>query len=111
MIGAQPLEAGLDGANQVVARGAGSVGVVAQRASALGGEDDVVALAAQRLAGDFLGQPERVEIGGVDEVDAGIEGDVEQLLGPLGIDASGLLEAVGAAEGHRAQRQRRYHQS
>ena len=111
VIGAQPLETGLDGANQVVARGAGSVGVIAQRASALGGEDDVVALAAQRLAGNFFRQPERVEIGGVDQVDAGIEGDIEQLLGPLDVDASGLLETVGATEGHRAQRQRRYHQS
>jgi hypothetical protein len=44
----------------------------------LGGEDDVVAPAAgQRLADDLLGLALGVDVGGVDEVDPGVQGPVD----------------------------------
>ena len=45
----------------------------------LGGEDDLVALAGlrERLAHDLFGLPVGVDVGGVDEVDAGVDSAVD----------------------------------
>jgi hypothetical protein len=66
----------------------------------LAGQDDVVALAAgQRLADDHLGLTGRVDVGGVDEVDPGVQRAVD--------DADALVVVLGApvAEHHRAEAQ------
>jgi hypothetical protein len=65
----------LDLADDPPARAALLVGVVvAHRAVELGGEDEVVAAATvERLADDFLALAARVDVGGVDEVDPGVE--------------------------------------
>ena len=59
------------------ARVAELVRVVAHRAVHLGREHDVVAPAFERLADDLLGLAARVDVGGVDEVDAGVERAVD----------------------------------
>jgi hypothetical protein len=66
----------------------------------LGGEHELVALARDELAQDGLGLAPRIDVGGVEEVDAGV--------------AAALVEGarrglIGfAAEGHRAEAQLRH---
>jgi len=70
---------------------------VAHVALELGGEYEVVAAPLEGLAHDLLGLAGRVDIGGVDEVDAGIE---------RGVDDGGAVVVVGivhAPEHHRPQ--------
>jgi hypothetical protein len=43
----------------------------------LGGEYDVVTAPSQRLSDDFLGLALSVHVGGVDEIDPGVEGPVD----------------------------------
>jgi hypothetical protein len=74
--------------------------VVAHPAVELGGQDDVVAAARERLAEDRLGLPLGVDVGGVDEVDARVEGAADDP------DAVGVVGVAVAADHHRAQRQR-----
>ena len=78
-VGLQALQRGLDLAHDPAPRVAGLVRVVAHRAVELGGEDDVVApvVGGQRLADDLLGLAARVDVGGVDEVDARVERPVD----------------------------------
>src|SRR5204862_7900278 len=72
-------------------------GVLAHRAPELRREDDVVAAARERLADDLLRLAGRVDVGGVDEVDAGVERRVD--------DADGVVVVLVApgAEHHRAE--------
>ena len=100
-VGAEPAQAVLDLAHDPAARVAELVRVVAHRAVDLRGEHDVVAPAAgQRLADDLLGLAARVDVGGVDEVDAGVE---------RAVDDADRLVVVGVAPGaehHRAEAER-----
>ena len=66
----------------------------------LGGEDDLVAPASQRLADDDLGFALRVDVGGVDEVDAGVEGTVDDL------DRRIVVGLAPGAEHHGAEAER-----
>ncbi len=91
VVDAEPAQAvvarGHDPAPRVPLR----VGVLAHLAVHLRGEDHPVPLGLrQRLPDDLLGLAERVDVGGVDEVDAGVEGGVD--------DADGVV-VVGVAEG------------
>src|SRR4051812_49461113 len=68
---------------------------------ALGGEDDVVPPSAgQRLADDLLGLALRVDVGGVDEVDAGVESGVDDP------DRVVVVVIAPLAEHHRAEAER-----
>ena len=53
------------------------VGVVAHRDGHLRREHDVVAAALERLADDLLGLAGGVDVGGVDEVDPGVQRGVD----------------------------------
>ena len=67
----------------------------------LGGEHDVVAAAAgERLADDLLRLAARVDVGGVDEVDAGVEGRVDDR------DALVVVRVAPGAEHHRPEAER-----
>jgi hypothetical protein len=68
---------------------------------ALGGEDDGVPLAAgQCLAGDDLALTGGVDVGGVDEVDAGVEGTMDDADGVVVIGVAPRAEHhVAEAEG------------
>ena len=71
----QPLQAGLDPVHDVAARGAARVRARAGLVEDLGRDDHVLARhleILQRLAGDLLRHAPGVHIGGVDEVDAGV---------------------------------------
>ena len=65
----------------------------------LGGDERLVALALERLAQDLLRAAVGVDVGGVEQVDAGLEADVHQPrgLGDVGC-APGLEKLVAAAE-------------
>ncbi len=74
------------------------VGVVAHRAVHLGREDDLVAPAVREgLADDLLRLAPGVDIGGVDEVDPGVEGAV---------DDRDAVVVVGVAPGRRTSSRR-----
>jgi hypothetical protein len=84
----QPPQRVLDGAHYPAARSPAAVGVFPHRVEELGGEDGVVAATLERFADDFLGLAGPVDVGGVGEVDASVEGGVD--------DADGLV-VVGVA--------------
>ena len=98
---AEPAQAVVHLAHDPAARVAELVGVVAHLAVELGGQHDVVAAASlQRLPDDLLRLAARIDVGGVDEVDPGVERAVD--------DADGLV-VVGLAPGaehHRPEAQR-----
>ena len=97
-VGAQPPQRVLDRAHDPAARAALLVGVLAHRAVELGGEDDVVAPAAgERLADDLLGLALPVDVGGVDEVDPGVERRVDDP------DRLVVIGVAPRAEHHRAE--------
>jgi hypothetical protein len=100
VVGAQPAEAVLDGPDDPPAGVALLVGVLAHGPVELGGEHYVVAPTGEGLPDDLLGLTGRVDVRGVDEVDAGIEGPVD--------DADALLAGTiaDAAEHHGAEAQR-----
>ncbi len=77
MVGAEAAQAVLDGAHDPAARAASMVALVAHLVEELGGEHDVVAPALERPADDLLALAAAVDVGGVDEVDAGIERAVD----------------------------------
>ena len=72
-VGAEAAQAGFALLDDPAARVAELVRAVAHRAVHLGREHDLVAAAFERLADDLLGLAARVDVGGVDEVDAGVE--------------------------------------
>ena len=94
----------LDLADDPAARAARLVGVlVVHVAVELGGQEDVVAAALaglQRLADDLLGLAAGVDVGGVDDVDAGVEGAVDDR------DRLVVVGVAPRAEHHRAEGQR-----
>jgi hypothetical protein len=63
----------------------------------LGGQDDVVAAAVEGLADDLLRLAGRVDVGGVDEVDPGVERAVDDA------DRVVVVGVAPGAEHHRAE--------
>src|SRR4051794_25207439 len=99
VVGVEAPQRVLDGLHDPAARGALMVDLVAHLAVELRGEDDVVAAAFQCLADDLLVLTLRIDIRRVDEVDACVEG---------GVDDPDRLLVVGLAprpEHHRAEAQ------
>ena len=100
-VGVEPAQALLALADDPSARVAARVRVFAHRRVELGGEHDVVAPAAgQRLADDAFGLTRRVDVGGIDEVDAGVEGGVDDR------HAVVLVLVAPGPEHHRPEAQR-----
>jgi hypothetical protein len=75
------------------------VGVIAHRHVRLGGQDDVVTAPGQCLADDLLGFAGGVHVGGVDEVDAGIQRTMNDCC------AFGVVLGAPVTEHHGAQAQ------
>jgi hypothetical protein len=114
VVDAEAPQRSLDRGDNPAAGVAALVGVGAHGAVELGGEHDVVAPAAQRLAHDPFGFAiAAVDVGGIDEVDARVEGPVNDLDAVVGVGVAeraehhgtqaigGDLDA-GAAQGARA---------
>ena len=77
VVGLQAAQRGLDRLRDPASRIALLVRIVAHRAVHLGGQHDVVAPTLQRLADDLLRLAAAIPVGGVDEVDAEIQGLVD----------------------------------
>jgi hypothetical protein len=101
-VGPQPPEAVLDLPDDPAPRVAPAIGAVAHREMHLGGEDDLVAPAPQRLPHDLLGLTCGVHIRGVDEIDALIERSVDDA------DAVVVVGVSDRAEHHGAEAVRTY---
>jgi hypothetical protein len=100
-VGPEPAQRVLDLADDPATRVAALVGIVAHVAVNLRREHDVVAPpAGESLADDLLRLAARVDVGGVDEVDAGVERAVDDP------DRVVVIRVAPAAEHHRAQAER-----
>ncbi|MDT4867197.1 hypothetical protein FQZ97_1020930 [compost metagenome] len=104
----QAPEARLHAVHDVVARGAGRVHALAAGfAQHLGRDHHAVARhlqVLQRLTGDGFGEAVGVHVGGVDEVDAGIERAADEAFGLALLQLADMVPDAGrAAEGHRAE--------
>jgi hypothetical protein len=73
--------------------------------AALCGEQHAVALAADPLAGELFAPPLAVDVGRVDQVDAGVDGRVEDPPRLVVGRGDALHERARLAEGHRAEAQ------
>ena len=98
-VGAEAPQRVLDLGDDPAARTAAVVGVLAHRHAELGGQHDVVAAALECLADDLLGLAGGVDVGGVDEVDPGIQGAVDDA------DRVVVVGVAPGAEHHRAEAQ------
>jgi hypothetical protein len=95
----------------MMAREPGIVGTWAHRKAGLAGEQDVVALALQRLPDELLRATVRVDVGGIDQVDAGVDGDGDLALGGVEVTGAYVGELAGASDAHGAERHLRDPQS
>src|SRR5580704_4056292 len=78
VIDRESAEAGFAGLDEMLARGAEVVRAVAHRESGFGGDENAVAFAADGFAEDFFGEAAGVDIGSVEEIDAGFEANVDE---------------------------------
>jgi hypothetical protein len=81
VVGPQPAERIVDGVADVLAREPPQVRVVPHRVEHLGGDDHLVAPRPeilQRAPEDLLAPAEGVHVGGVEEVDAELEGPADE---------------------------------
>ena len=111
VVGLEAAEAGFDGVHDVAAGGADVVAAGAGAAEDLGGDDDFVAgdvEVFEGLAEGLFALALGVDVGGVEEVDAGVDGGLDELVGSGLVDgADGSEEAGAAVEGHGAETERR----
>ena len=99
IVGAQPLEAGLAGCDQMMARRADVVRHRSHPEARLGRDQELVAAAGDRLAENLFGKAGRIGIGTVEQGDAGIERDVDHAGGFVDLGLTPDLQLfAGAAE-------------
>ena len=97
VVGAEAAQAVLDLLHDPPPRGPSLVGVVTHGCHELGSQHHTVAPALEGLADDLLGLAERVHVGGVDEVDARVDGGVDDA------DAVVVVGVAPRAEHHGAE--------
>jgi polysaccharide pyruvyl transferase WcaK-like protein len=97
VVGTEPAQALLHLMHDPAPRVAAAVRALAHREVHLGGENNVVAAALQRLADDLLALAGGVHISGVDEVDALVQGGVDDP------DAVGMIRVADCTKHHRAE--------
>src|SRR3984885_6391952 len=109
---AEALERTFDRHQKMLTRGAIVVRAVAHREGRLGGNEQAVTLALDRLAQDLFGEPGRIDVGSVEQAHAVIETYVDQSRRAGGVGWSPCLEeVVAAAECAGAEPQRRHAQA
>jgi len=96
-LGPQPPQRVLDLGDDPPARDTAAVGVLAHRTPELRGQHDVVAAASERLPNDLLRLAGGVDVGGVDEIDPGVERAVDDA------DRVVVVGVPPGAEHHRAE--------
>jgi len=69
----------------------------------LGRDQDVVTPALQRLTDDLLRATGRVDVGSVDQVDPGVEAEIDLAPGVGQLGVADLREVAQSAEGHRSE--------
>jgi hypothetical protein len=100
------LSVSKDSSRGVIARLAAAVGQVVHDAGCLGRDHQLVAGQLQfpeRVADQGFGLSQRVDVGGIDEIDALIEGKADEFTDRALIQAAHDLPESVAAEGHPAQ--------
>jgi hypothetical protein len=103
-VGAQAPERGIDALDQMMARGADIVRSVPRAQRELGRQDDLVAPAPDGRAEYRFGSAARVDVGAVEQVDAGVETDVDDAARTRDIGvAPGAEQRAFAAEGAGAE--------
>ena len=111
VVGLEAAEAGFDGVHDVSAGGSDVVAAGAGAAVDLGGDDDVFAgdvEVLEGLADGDLGFALGVDVGGVDEVDAGFDGGLDEGVGFGLVDVADVLpDGCVFGEGVRGCRRRR----
>ena len=103
VVGAQPAQRALDGAadaRRVAAQAAGRDAVLVEREPELGGDDDVVAVRLEGFADDVLVGERPVDLGGVEERDAELDGAADD---GDAVGAVGGGGVVGAGQAHAAE--------
>ena len=104
-VGLQPLQAPLAFADDVVAGKAAIVRASAGRETNFGGEEEPVAKAiGERFTDDLLGDALRINVGGVDKIDARVEAERDLT---ARVDKIGVAPQTVTAEGGRADAQGR----
>ena len=115
VVGLEAVEAGVDCVHDVAAGGADVVAARAGAAEDLGGDDDLSAGDVQVLEGlaeGFFALAFGVDVGGIEEVDAGVDGGFDELVGSGLVDgADGSEEAGAAMKGHGAETEGRDEQA
>jgi|SRR5580704_22928 hypothetical protein len=81
VVDAEAAEAVFAGLNQMMARGAEVVRAVAYAEGGFRGNENAIAFAGDGFAEDFFGEALGIDVGGVEEVDAGVEADVDKARG------------------------------
>src|SRR6185437_5367362 len=82
-VGAESLQALIDGPQDVPAREAGAGERGARAKSNLGGDDHLIAMRPERRTEQALGFAAGVAIGGIEKVDSGLEGAADELAGEV----------------------------
>jgi hypothetical protein len=105
VVGAEALQAALDGADDVVAAEAEVVGAVEvpDLHAHLGGDQHVVTVRAQRSTEDLLGLAGGVDVRGVEEVHPGVAGERDLTAGTVHVEVADGLGPAGSGEAHGAE--------
>jgi len=103
VVGAQPAEAGVALRHDVHAREPDLVRPVAHPAAHLRGHDDIRPPHAERGAEHFFRPADRVDVGGVEEVDAGVQRPMDECVRLLLAEGADRLEHADAPERHGAK--------
>lgn len=109
VIGVQTAQAGLDLAEEVVARQSLVIGAGTHRRTHLRRDQQPVAPTRDRLAEDLLHRTCRVHVPSVDEVDAGVETHVDLAPATCQVGLSDASEDIAAVERHAPMASADYH--
>ena len=101
VVGAEPAQARLARLDQMLSRKASIVGALTHRHARLRGDQDAVAATLERFTNDLLRQPERVDIGRIDQVHACVEAPVDQVASTADVDVPDRRERPTAPKRHR----------
>jgi hypothetical protein len=98
-IWSEPLQRSIHRADQAGARRAPVVRPVAGRQAGLGGDQHVLAPPLDRLAEHLFRSAGRIDVGGIEEVDAGFQADIDKAAGLFDIGRAPVAEQrAGATE-------------
>jgi len=110
-VGTEPTQAVLAALDDVSAAQAHVVDLGAHASPHFGGKHHLVSFALERFPQDLLRLAIGIDVGGIEEIDPGIEGHVDQTLRSRLIEAADLFPIPLSAKAHRPQAQFRDEQT